>query len=138
MTHERNEAGTKPAGPRLVVRQGSSVLTDAARAVDELAAQIDQDDARVNLVFFSDDHDPEQLGKALRPRFRAPVVGCTTAVASDLPETEANRAVVALEPHGASAETERDPEAGKVIRAFAQVGPGVADVADPQIGNRPA
>lgn len=37
--------------------------------------------------------------------------GCTTAVASDLPEGEANRAVVALEQHGVSAEKERDPEA---------------------------
>jgi type III secretion protein J len=36
---------------------------------------------------------------------------CTTAVANDLPETEANRAVVALETHGVSAEKERDPEA---------------------------
>jgi type III secretion protein J len=36
--------------------------------------------------------------------------GCTTAVASDLPESEANRAVVALEVHGVSAEKERDPE----------------------------
>ncbi len=36
--------------------------------------------------------------------------GCTTAVASDLPETEANRAVVALEGRGVSAEKERDPE----------------------------
>lgn len=35
---------------------------------------------------------------------------CTTAVASDLPEVEANRAVVALEAHGVSAEKERDPE----------------------------
>jgi type III secretion protein J len=35
---------------------------------------------------------------------------CSTAVASDLPETEANRAVVALENHGVSAEKERDPE----------------------------
>jgi type III secretion protein J len=31
-------------------------------------------------------------------------------VASDLPETEANRALVALEEHGVSAEKERDPE----------------------------
>jgi type III secretion protein J len=36
--------------------------------------------------------------------------GCTTAVANDLPESEANRAVVALEVHGVSAEKERDPE----------------------------
>lgn len=38
------------------------------------------------------------------------VVGCSAPVASDLPETEANRAVVALEAHGVSAEKERDPE----------------------------
>lgn len=37
--------------------------------------------------------------------------GCSTPVASDLPEPEANRAVVALEGHGVSAEKERDPEA---------------------------
>lgn len=36
--------------------------------------------------------------------------GCTAAAASDLPEGEANRAVVALEKHGVSAEKERDPE----------------------------
>jgi type III secretion protein J len=41
----------------------------------------------------------------------AGAVGCTTAVASNLPEGEANRAVVALEQHGVSAEKERDPEA---------------------------
>lgn len=35
---------------------------------------------------------------------------CTSAVANDLPEAEANRAVVALEGHGVSAEKERDPE----------------------------
>jgi type III secretion protein J len=39
------------------------------------------------------------------------LIGCTTPVASDLPEAEANRAVVALETHGVSAEKERDPEA---------------------------
>ncbi|HKY36673.1 MAG TPA: hypothetical protein VJN18_12075 [Polyangiaceae bacterium] len=37
-------------------------------------------------------------------------VGCTTAVASDLPESEANRAVVVLDERGVSAEKERDPE----------------------------
>src|SRR3954469_9515862 len=35
----------------------------------------------------------------------------STGVASNLPEGEANRAVVALEQHGVSAEKERDPEA---------------------------
>jgi type III secretion protein J len=38
-------------------------------------------------------------------------LGCDAPVASNLPETEANRAVVALEQHGLSAEKERDPEA---------------------------
>jgi type III secretion protein J len=37
-------------------------------------------------------------------------VGCTTPVASNLPENEANRAMVALEKHGVSADKERDPE----------------------------
>ncbi|HEY6081305.1 MAG TPA: hypothetical protein VIW29_20965 [Polyangiaceae bacterium] len=37
-------------------------------------------------------------------------LGCSSPVASDLPEGEANRAVVALEKHGVSAEKERDPE----------------------------
>lgn len=36
---------------------------------------------------------------------------CNAPVASNLPEVEANRAVVALEQHGLSAEKERDPEA---------------------------
>jgi type III secretion protein J len=36
---------------------------------------------------------------------------CNAPVASNLPESEANRAVVALERHGVSAEKERDPEA---------------------------
>ncbi len=36
---------------------------------------------------------------------------CNAPVASNLPESEANRAVVALEQHGVSAEKERDPEA---------------------------
>lgn len=38
-------------------------------------------------------------------------LGCTSAVANNLPEGEANRAVVALESQGVSAEKERDPEA---------------------------
>jgi type III secretion protein J len=42
--------------------------------------------------------------------------GCTAAVASDLPESEANRAVVALEARGVSAEKERDPESENRFR----------------------
>jgi len=37
-------------------------------------------------------------------------VGCSSVVASDLPEAEANRALVVLEDHGVSADKERDPE----------------------------
>lgn len=36
--------------------------------------------------------------------------GCSSVVASDLPESEANRALVTLEDNGVSAEKERDPE----------------------------
>lgn len=39
------------------------------------------------------------------------LAACNAPVASNLPESEANRAVVALEQHGVSAEKERDPEA---------------------------
>lgn len=39
------------------------------------------------------------------------LLACSTPVASNLPEAEANRAVVALEAHGVSADKERDPEA---------------------------
>jgi type III secretion protein J len=48
--------------------------------------------------------------RALPPLLLLCSVGCTSPVASDLPEAEANRAVVALEAHGVSAEKERDPE----------------------------
>lgn len=37
-------------------------------------------------------------------------LACSTSVAGNLPEGEANRAVVALEQHGVSAEKEKDPE----------------------------
>lgn len=53
--------------------------------------------------------------------------GCTTAVASNLPEVEANRAVVALEEHGVSAEKERDPDAEGRFRV--NVGQGDAATA---------
>lgn len=49
-------------------------------------------------------------GRAAALSLALSAVACTTAVSSDLPESEANRAVVALEAHGIAAEKERDPE----------------------------
>ncbi len=66
-------------GPRLKVRQGKSTNPDAIQAVRELAAQIEQPNTRVNLVFFSDEYDPQQLGRALKEHLPGPVIGCTTA-----------------------------------------------------------
>lgn len=71
----------RPVGtePRLKVLQGTSTLTDAQEAVRELAAQIEQPNTRVCLVFFSDEYDPQQLGQALKEYLPCPVIGCTTA-----------------------------------------------------------
>lgn len=49
-------------------------------------------------------------GFELLPALALLACGCDAPVASNLPEAEANRAVVALEQHGVSAEKERDPE----------------------------
>ena len=50
------------------------------------------------------------LGQATLFAALLAVSACNTAVANDLAEAEANRAVVALEVHGVAAEKERDPE----------------------------
>lgn len=65
--------------PRLEVRQGKSINPDVHEAVRELAAQIRQPNCRVSLVFFSDEYDPQQLGRALQEYLPGPVIGCTTA-----------------------------------------------------------
>ena len=65
--------------PRLKVRQGTSTNADVQEAVRELAAQIEQPNTRVCLVFFSDEYDSEQLGKALQKHLPGPVIGCSTA-----------------------------------------------------------
>jgi len=65
--------------PRLTVRQGYSTHPDARQAVRELAAQIYQPQSALCLVFFSDEYDWQQLGRALHEHLPAPVVGCTTA-----------------------------------------------------------
>ncbi len=52
---------------------------DVHEAVRELAAQIEQPNTKVCLVFFSDEYDPQQLGRALKEHLPGPVVGCTTA-----------------------------------------------------------
>jgi hypothetical protein len=65
--------------PRLKVRQGISAKPDVDEAVCELAAQIKQPNTQVSLAFFSDEYDPEQLGRALKKYLPGPVIGCTTA-----------------------------------------------------------
>jgi len=67
------------AEPRLKVRQGKSTNIDPQEAVRELAAQIEQPNTRVCLVFFSDEYDPQQLGLALKEYLPGPVIGCSTA-----------------------------------------------------------
>lgn len=64
---------------RLKVLQGKSTNIDVQEAVRELAAQIEQPNTQVCLVFFSDEYDPQQLGQALREHLSGPVIGCTTA-----------------------------------------------------------
>jgi hypothetical protein len=68
---------TPPA--RLIVRQGASVSNDAETAVQEIAAQIDQADPSLNLVFFTDAYDQDQLCRAFTEHLRGPVIGCTSA-----------------------------------------------------------
>ncbi|SHO52931.1 FIST N-terminal domain-containing protein [Desulfopila aestuarii] len=63
----------------LRVQQGKSFKKNAWEAVSELAVQIDQPDTQVCLVFFSDEYDPHQLGRALQEHLPGPVIGCTTA-----------------------------------------------------------
>jgi hypothetical protein len=64
---------------RLRVRQGRSTKTDVDEAVRDLASQIQQPDMQVCLVFFSDEYNPQDLGRALKKHLPGPVVGCTTA-----------------------------------------------------------
>lgn len=71
--------GKESIAPRLLVRQGKSLKTDVHEAVRELAVQLDQPNIQVCLVFFSDEYEPRQLGRALREYLPGPVIGCTTA-----------------------------------------------------------
>ncbi len=66
-------------GPRLRVRQGKSLDKNVHQAVRELAAQLEQPDIQANLVFFSDEYDPQELGLALKQYLAGPIIGCTTA-----------------------------------------------------------
>ena len=65
--------------PRLQVRQGLSTNPDVYEAVRDLAAQIQQPNTQVSLIFFSDEYDPQQLGQALKEHLPGTVIGCTTA-----------------------------------------------------------
>ena len=61
------------------VRQGMSTKPDAHEAVQDLARQIKQQNSQVNLVFFSDEYDPQKLSQALQEHLPGLVIGCTTA-----------------------------------------------------------
>lgn len=63
----------------LKVRQGYSNKHDAREAISELAAQLEQPNTKVNLVFFSDEYDPLQLGQVLSQTLSGTIIGCTTA-----------------------------------------------------------
>src|SRR5262245_37896520 len=63
----------------LVCTRGSSLAEDAAVAVDEIASQIAQDDARAVIFFCSPSYDLERLASCLERRFTCAVVGCTSA-----------------------------------------------------------
>ncbi|MDK9707335.1 MAG: FIST C-terminal domain-containing protein [Desulforhopalus sp.] len=80
MIEQKNSSHGEGSIPlRLQVRQGSSHNPDVDEAVRELAAQISQPNAQIYMVFFSDEFDPQQIGKALKKHFPGPVIGCTTA-----------------------------------------------------------
>lgn len=72
-------AKVRERAPRLSARQGQSTKSDAQEAVREIAGQISQANTQACLLFFSDEYDPEQLGKALKEHLPGPVIGCTTA-----------------------------------------------------------
>ena len=57
------------------------------------------------------------------------LAGCSSAVASDLPESEANRALVALEARGVAASKERDPETDDRFRVLVAEGDAAAAAA---------
>jgi len=64
---------------RLNVLHGFSTNLDVNEAVRELAAQIWQPQNAIYLVFFTDEYDWQQLGRALQENLPAPVIGCTSA-----------------------------------------------------------
>lgn len=57
------------------------------------------------------------------------LAGCSSPVASDLPESEANRALVALESRGVAASKERDPETDDRFRVLVAEGDTAAAAA---------
>jgi hypothetical protein len=65
--------------PSLSVQTGATTTADTNSAARELATQIAQPDAAVNIVFASPRHDLAALGPRLAELLPGPVVGCTTA-----------------------------------------------------------
>jgi hypothetical protein len=63
----------------LEVRKAHSRSPRAAEAVDEVARQLEQPETAVVALFVSPRYDRSELAAAIRRRFRAPVISCTTS-----------------------------------------------------------
>jgi hypothetical protein len=61
------------------VKFAKSFQTDARKAVEELAAQVNGIDPDALIFFCSSKYDLPALGKAIKATFDCPVAGCTTA-----------------------------------------------------------
>ena len=76
--HNADVTDMKNENERLRVRSGYSRAKEEAVAVQEFAGMVDAD-AVVVVFFASSEYDLERLGAAMKERFQAPVIGCTTA-----------------------------------------------------------
>ncbi len=64
---------------QLSVRQGASLAPDAATAVRELKAAVDQPGMKALILFCSASYDLPALGLALEAAFPCPIVACTSS-----------------------------------------------------------
>lgn len=65
--------------PRLNVLQGYSHAKDPATALSDLSEQIRQQDSSINIAFFSDEYDLDDLALNLKTHLPTPLIGCTTS-----------------------------------------------------------
>lgn len=110
--------------PRLKVLQGKSMDANVHQAVRELATQIEQPNIQVTLAFFSDEYEPEELGRALKMYLPGPVIGCTTA--GQLSETGFQRGGIS----GASLAGDELSVVPYLIRPLSASGKAIARIAE--------